>query len=194
VLDAGAIITRTGGAEGARSGQIGPEGLSMRSFGEELKRERELREISLREIAEATKVNIRYLEAMERNEFEHLPGGVFNRGFVRAYAQFIGVDPDAMVNAYLMEEQARASTSAPSEGPLLRGRATAEHTRSNGPVPRPAAAERRHRGLLRWSLLGLLLVALIVAAIVVTVLFTDTWAAAGTLARGDTGRQSEAGH
>ena len=77
----------------------------MPTFGEELKRERELRGIGLREVAEATKVNIRYLEAMERDDFEHLPGGVFNRGFVRAYAQFIGVDPDAMVNAYLMEEQ-----------------------------------------------------------------------------------------
>ena len=83
------------------------------SFGEELRRERELRQISLREVAEATKVNIRYLEAMERNDFAHLPGGVFNRGFVRAYAQFIGVDPEAMVNAYILEE--RAQTEPPSE-------------------------------------------------------------------------------
>src|SRR5678815_6057707 len=78
------------------------------SFGDELRRERELREITLREVAEATKVNIRYLEALERNDFAHLPGGVFNRGFVRAYAQFIGVDPQAMVNAYILEERAQS--------------------------------------------------------------------------------------
>jgi cytoskeletal protein RodZ len=85
------------------------------SFGEELRRERELRQISLREVAEATKINLRYLEALETNEFEHLPGGVFNRGFVRAYAQHIGVDPDAMVNAYLLEEQS-ANGDSPQDG------------------------------------------------------------------------------
>jgi len=77
----------------------------MSSFGESLRRERELRQISLREISEATKINLRYLEALERNDFRHLPGGVFNKGFVRAYAQFIGVDPETMTTAYLQEEQ-----------------------------------------------------------------------------------------
>jgi len=79
------------------------------SFGEELKRERELREITLREISEATKVNLRYLDALERNDFERLPGGVFNKGFVRAYAEYIGVDPETMVNAYLLEERGQQS-------------------------------------------------------------------------------------
>jgi transcriptional regulator with XRE-family HTH domain len=79
----------------------------MSSFGEELKRERELRQITLREVSEATKINLRYLDALERNDFRHLPGGVFNKGFVRAYAQYIGIDPEAMVNAYLLEERAQ---------------------------------------------------------------------------------------
>ena len=47
----------------------------MSSFGEELRRERELRQISLREISESTKINVRYLDALERNDFKHLPGG-----------------------------------------------------------------------------------------------------------------------
>ena len=46
----------------------------MSSFGELLKRERELRQISLREVAEATKINHRYLEALERNDFVQLGG------------------------------------------------------------------------------------------------------------------------
>jgi cytoskeletal protein RodZ len=90
----------------------------MSSFGETLKRERELRQISLREISEATKINLRYLDALERNDFRHLPGGVFNKGFVRAYAQFIGIDPEAMATAYLDEEQhqqARAERSSATE-------------------------------------------------------------------------------
>jgi cytoskeletal protein RodZ len=82
------------------------------SFGEELKRERELREISLREVSESTKISLRYLEALERNDFENLPGGVFNRGFVRAYSKFIGVDPESMVDAYLLEESTRSSSPA----------------------------------------------------------------------------------
>ena len=81
----------------------------MSSFGETLRRERELRQITLREISEATKINLRYLDALERDDFRHLPGGVFNKGFVRAYAQFIGVDPEAMVTAYL-EEDGRQQT------------------------------------------------------------------------------------
>ncbi len=75
----------------------------MASFGETLKRERELREISLRQIAEATKINIRYLEALEENRFDVLPGGLFNKGFIRAYSTFIGIDGEAMVNSYLQE-------------------------------------------------------------------------------------------
>ena len=88
----------------------------MSSFGETLRRERELRQISLREIAEATKINLRYLDALERDDFRHLPGGVFNKGFVRAYAQFIGIDPETMVTAYLDEDrrqQAKVARTAP---------------------------------------------------------------------------------
>jgi len=83
----------------------------MPSFGETLRRERELRQISLREISEATKINLRYLEALERDDFRHLPGGVFNKGFVRAFAQFIGIDADAMVMAYLDEERSQEARS-----------------------------------------------------------------------------------
>ncbi|HET6278909.1 MAG TPA: helix-turn-helix domain-containing protein [Candidatus Polarisedimenticolia bacterium] len=73
----------------------------MASFGETLKRERETRNISLREIAETTKINIRHLEALEADRFAALPGGVFNRGFVRAYADYLGIDADEAVRGFL---------------------------------------------------------------------------------------------
>jgi cytoskeletal protein RodZ len=92
----------------------------MSTFGEELSRERKLRGIRLREVSDATKINLRYLEALEGNDFEHLPGGVFNRGFVRAYSQYIGIDPDAMVNAYLLEEQAQKAGGKNRNSQLLR--------------------------------------------------------------------------
>ena len=104
----------------------------MSSFGETLRRERELRQISLREISEATKINLRYLDALERDDFRHLPGGVFNKGFVRAYAQFIGIDPESMVMAYLEEEgrqEARAAKSTGAPQPVVE---TAEPVQPSG--------------------------------------------------------------
>src|SRR5262245_48384914 len=92
----------------------------MSSFGESLRRERELRQISLREISEATKINLRYLDALERDDFRHLPGGVFNKGFVRAYAQFIGIDPESMVTAYLEEEGSQAAKATRTQDAAAR--------------------------------------------------------------------------
>ena len=55
----------------------------LASFGEELRREREIRSISLKEIADATKISKRFLEAIERNDHRTLPAPVFTRGFIR---------------------------------------------------------------------------------------------------------------
>jgi cytoskeletal protein RodZ len=104
----------------------------MSSFGETLRRERELRQISLREIAEATKINLRYLDALEHDDFRHLPGGVFNKGFVRAYAQFIGIDPETMVTAYLEEDGRQQSRASRVGGTTAHVPEAAAHTRSLG--------------------------------------------------------------
>ena len=166
----------------------------MPTFGEELRRERELRAISLREVAEATKVNLRYLEAIERNQFDLLPGGVFNRGFVRAYAEFIGVDPEAMVNAYLLEEQSKTGAPLVARDDLLRGtgakdRPAAKDRAGDGdgrrtlPArPRAAAApgpaeETPRPKRVRWGLVGLVVVLLVVAALVLLTVWGDAWPA-----------------
>lgn len=72
----------------------------MASFGEKLKREREMRGVTLDEISESTKIARRHLEALEADDFQSLPGGVFNKGFVKAYAHFIGIDEDQAVADY----------------------------------------------------------------------------------------------
>ena len=69
-------------------------------FGEELRRERETRGISLKEIADATKVSRRFLEAIERNDHKTLPAPVFTRGFVREYARYLGLNADDVVSRY----------------------------------------------------------------------------------------------
>ncbi|HEY0158871.1 MAG TPA: RodZ domain-containing protein [Thermoanaerobaculia bacterium] len=72
----------------------------LASFGEELRREREIRGISLKEIADATKVSKRFLEALERNDHRTLPAPVFTRGFVREYARYVGLNVEEIVNRY----------------------------------------------------------------------------------------------
>ena len=77
--------------------------MSSTPFGEHLKRERELRGVSLEEVAAATRISTRFLEAIEREQWDQLPGGVFNRGFIRSVSRFLGLDEDAMVAEYALE-------------------------------------------------------------------------------------------
>jgi transcriptional regulator with XRE-family HTH domain len=65
-----------------------------------LRREREIRAISLKEIADATKISKRFLEAIERNDHKTLPAPVFTRGFIREYARYLGLNAEEMVNRY----------------------------------------------------------------------------------------------
>lgn len=73
----------------------------MGSFGERLRREREMRGVSLDDIADATKIGTRLLRALEEEHFELLPGGIFNKGFVRAYSKYLGLNEEEAVADYL---------------------------------------------------------------------------------------------
>src|SRR5258708_1888772 len=90
------------------------EARSMGGFGERMQREREMRSISLEEIAESTKIGCRMLRALEEEDFDKLPGGIFNKGFVRAYAKFLGIDEEQAVvdfQAAFLEKQQKATNS-----------------------------------------------------------------------------------
>jgi len=72
----------------------------MGSFGENLRREREMRGVTLEEISAATKISVRFLKSIEDEEFSRLPGGIFNRSFVRAYARYLGLDEEPLLAEY----------------------------------------------------------------------------------------------
>jgi len=72
------------------------------TFGERLKREREMREVSLKEVTTATRIGPRFLEALENEEWDKLPGGIFNRGFVRSIARYLGLDEENLLAEYDM--------------------------------------------------------------------------------------------
>ncbi|MGA9508152.1 MAG: RodZ domain-containing protein [Candidatus Sulfotelmatobacter sp.] len=89
----------------------------MATFGEKLRKQREQRGLSLDAISTITKISPRMLRAIEEEHFEQLPGGVFNKGFVRAYARLVGLDEDEAVSDYLAalrENQIQSQTILPN--------------------------------------------------------------------------------
>ena len=98
----------------------------MASFGDTLRRERELRGVDLREVAEATKISVRFLQALESDRIDVLPGGIFPRAFVRQYAMYLGLDPDRTVAEFVYAYGDQAGSAA-------------------APAPRRAASGRSRR-------------------------------------------------
>src|SRR5271170_860813 len=78
----------------------------MGQFGEELRKEREARGIALETITNSTKISSRHLCALEGEQFDRLPGGVFNRGIVRGYARVVGLDEETWVDRFTSAYQA----------------------------------------------------------------------------------------
>jgi cytoskeleton protein RodZ len=72
----------------------------MTNFGASFKKAREFRGITLDQIAKETRISTRFLAAIENEEFHLLPGGVFNRGFIRTFAERVGLDPDEALADY----------------------------------------------------------------------------------------------
>lgn len=72
-------------------------------FGTMMRRAREWRGISLQQIADATKISVTVLEALEQNDISRLPGGIFSRAILRAYAIEVGVDPEQTVRDFLAQ-------------------------------------------------------------------------------------------
>jgi len=77
----------------------------MPAFGENLRREREMRGVSLEEIASSTKISRRFLEAIEQDDFAKLPGGIFARSFIRSYVRYLGLDEERVMAEYQLAAQ-----------------------------------------------------------------------------------------
>jgi cytoskeleton protein RodZ len=97
----------------------------MGSLGAWLRAQREARGVSLAEIADASKISLRHLEALERDRFDALPAPVFVRGFLREYGRIVGLDVDEVVNVYLLAAEA----ARPAQEPRREGAAQAASRR-----------------------------------------------------------------
>jgi len=106
------------------------------SVGEALRQAREARGISLAEAEEATKVRQKFLEALEQDDFQRLPGEVYRRGFLKSYAIYLGLDPEPLLARYRAqrapaeEQKAAPGVSAPRTGGTV----------ESGPPAAPATA------------------------------------------------------
>jgi cytoskeleton protein RodZ len=110
-------------------------------FGGKLRDARERRGISLRQIANTTKISVAALEALERNDVTRLPGGIFTRAFVRSYATEVGLDPDAAIQEFIAQ--------FPNDS-LTAGHPTTERVEDHVSVEN----DRRRAGAFLW-LIGL---------------------------------------
>jgi cytoskeletal protein RodZ len=107
------------------------------SFGGKLRDARERRGVSLRQIANATKISVAALDALERNDISRLPGGIFSRAFVRSYAIEVGLDPEATIHEFI--------TQFPNDS------VTAGHPTSGQGEDREAVeSDRRTAGTFLW--------------------------------------------
>jgi cytoskeletal protein RodZ len=120
----------------------------MASIGQELKRERELRGISLKEIADSTKINIRFLRALEEDRFDILPEKFFTRGIIRNYAKYLGLDEQSVLNTYQEGLQFQESQGASDEDKKSKMRES------------PVSLPNKKKSLLFFTLTVLVLLAL----------------------------------
>jgi cytoskeleton protein RodZ len=87
-------------------------------LGVQLRRAREARNLSLREVSDQTRITRRHLEAIEADDYKQLPGGIFNRSFVKAFARAVGYDEGEAVRAY--QQVARESGESFDDSPATR--------------------------------------------------------------------------
>ena len=118
----------------------------MESLGAQLRRAREQRGAGLEEIAQTTKIGTRFLRALEADHYDQLPGGIFNKGFIRAYARAVGLDEEKAIAEYL---------AATEPSPVKSENTSPVETRR---VELRAEAESPGSGDLPWGVFALILV------------------------------------
>ncbi len=127
----------------------------MSGFGETLRKEREARGVALEAITKITKISNRHLVALEREQFQALPGGVFNKGIVRSYARVVGLNEEEWVERYMSAY--RSSGTAPED------ESGWAQFAENASKTREASQARRPEMRLRWT--GIAALLLILAAL-----------------------------
>ena len=124
----------------------------MEHLGAQFKDARESQGLSLQAIATKTKISVTVLEAVERNDFSRLPGGIFGRSFIRAYAIEVGLDPDIAVSGFVevLEQNEREAAARGAVRPEI--------------TPDDMRFLERQRRAVFWLRIGIVVVVLMAIA------------------------------
>ena len=120
-----------------------------KSFGPQLKRERERCGVTLDSISATTKVTVRYLQALEAEKFDQLPGGILSKGIARGYVRCLGLDEVEWMRRYT---EARQDAPDPADTGVSAFALNVSTSR--------AGAQSAHFSFLRWTGVGVLLLLL----------------------------------
>ncbi len=112
------------------------------SFGTRLRQQRQQRGASLEDVSASTRISVRLLEAFENERWDRLPGGIFNRGFLRAIARFLKIDEDALIAAYVAATNDSPERRAPERRSAVEAIA---YPLDLGRCPAPRCRYRRRR-------------------------------------------------
>jgi cytoskeleton protein RodZ len=126
------------------------------AIGATLRDTRTRRKIDLAEVESETKIRVRYLRALENEEWDVLPGGAYTRSFIRTYAAFLGLDGERLADTYRREFEQTPAERPPRHDPV--------------PAPRPPGSGRGGGGISRGALAGLISIALIAILVAIGLL------------------------
>ncbi len=146
----------------------------MPTLGEELRRKREERNIDLNDIAESTKIGIRFLKAIEADNYAILPGGIFTRSFIRAFAKRVGMNEDEAMDMYVQQVAPPPVIEQPAESQPKSRKSSKQPPsiiqsyENNAPVPRKKSSKSAPE--TNWSSVFIIIGILIVVGIIIAAL------------------------
>jgi hypothetical protein len=126
------------------------------AIGATLRDTRTRRKIDLADVESETKIRVRYLRALENEEWDVLPGGAYTRSFIRTYATFLGLDGERLADTYRREFEQTPAERPPRHEPV--------------PAPRPSGAGRAGPRISRGALAGLISITLIAILVAIGLL------------------------
>ena len=124
------------------------------SLGEKLRQAREDKGISISEVAEQTRISALYLESIENDDYRPLPGGIFNKGFVKSFAKYVGVDEEEAMRDYARISSGQENAAEDSRSKSYRPEVLTDD--SSGPSMLPTIILAVIiLGLMTWGILTL---------------------------------------
>jgi len=131
---------------------------SKESIGSILRQQRESKKLKLEEIAKELKIRLQYLEALENDQFELLPGKLYQRSFLKTYAQFLDLDQDYILKIFDQDEKSQRSLRKELEETLPEGKKPLEESiKEKSSLPSEPQSSKSRAGYWFGILAGLVL-------------------------------------